>query len=375
MKSPKKTPAPEQYPPDLQAIELGRRPLTLGRILGELDPRDFEVVMEWLAWNIRDATRAILSADRERIAGVLRKSYRRIRMSEDEIAAKVDRVVRDIVAAGAALDHPYFQEHQHEKVERISDAASDMFSSLKRINRGLSNQQIQSLMSAVAQVDLTSVDSFNDFLTLFKPASPAAKRTTANQPNRENAGDNLAHNNVNLSQISNEQLVALLEQRKAVSVETCKRLRREIAGTSKATPSRSPLPAESAAYADEIANIKERLARLPVSQATVAKTVEAVEREIENLGRATWKPDPKKPDAFLHLRHLTAPQFLKEVWKDKIKNGRIPREAIKEYDPALLTALTTYISQRKSRNLDAGDAKGLVVVDLRKKRPGRPPTL
>jgi hypothetical protein len=77
--------------------------------------------------------------------------------------------------------------------------------------------------------------------------------------------------------------------------------------------------------AKQLKKIEAEITRLPVRNETIAKVIETLAQDIGNVGRATWTPNPKKQDPFPHLRHLTAPLFIKEVWKDWIENGRISK--------------------------------------------------
>lgn len=61
------------------------------------------------------------------------------------------------------------------------------------------------------------------------------------------------------------------------------------------------------------------------------------------------------------LAILTAPLFLKQVYFDQIgEDGTISKDVIRDLDADLMGAVETYISQRKRRGLDLGDAGGLV---------------
>jgi hypothetical protein len=68
------------------------------------------------------------------------------------------------------------------------------------------------------------------------------------------------------------------------------------------------------------------------------------------------------------LAPLSAPTFLKEVHKSDIAaDGTVQKEIIRAVDPELMKAVEVYISRRKTRNLDLGDAAGLNFV---LERPG-----
>jgi hypothetical protein len=60
-----------------------------------------------------------------------------------------------------------------------------------------------------------------------------------------------------------------------------------------------------------------------------------------------------------HLRRLTAPEFLKVVHAGSIKKNTIVKQDIRDVDYNLMKAVEAYIANRKRRNLDLGDAKGL----------------
>jgi hypothetical protein len=122
------------------------------------------------------------------------------------------------------------------------------------------------------------------------------------------------------------------------------------------------------AIEDEIEELKKILTRIPVRKDRALQFLAAIERDVENADRARWKPPKGKKDPFLHLRDLTAPLFIKQVWGDKIRKGRIFRELIAEYDKDLLQAYDVYVSARRSRGVDLGDAIGLTLVSTRKPR-------
>jgi hypothetical protein len=117
---------------------------------------------------------------------------------------------------------------------------------------------------------------------------------------------------------------------------------------------------------DELEELKKILTRLPIRKDRVSRFIAAIERDVENADRATWKPPKGKPDPFPDVRDLTAPLFIKSVWRDKIKNGRIFRETIGGHDKDLLQAYDVYVSARRTRGVDLGDAKGLTLVSARK---------
>jgi hypothetical protein len=78
--------------------------------------------------------------------------------------------------------------------------------------------------------------------------------------------------------------------------------------------------------------------------------------------RHKWR-DRKR---FEDLRALSAPRFLKQVHSAEIgPDGTIHKDAIRSIDPALMEAVETYISQRRRRGSDLGDASDLVFVTSR----------
>ena len=128
------------------------------------------------------------------------------------------------------------------------------------------------------------------------------------------------------------------------------------------------LATEDLDLASKLKRLKVEITQLPIREETAAKVIAAIEQDLENAGRARWKLDTTKPDPFPHLRALSAPLFIKEVWKDKIHKGRILRDTIGAYDKDVLQAFDVYVSSRKTRRLDQGDAKGLTLVSSRKLR-------
>jgi hypothetical protein len=123
--------------------------------------------------------------------------------------------------------------------------------------------------------------------------------------------------------------------------------------------------------AAQLKKIKAEITKLPIPKEEAADCIAQIERAVENANRPTWNPDPRKPDPFPHLRHLSAPLFIKEVWKDKIEKGRIFKEVILGHDKEVLRAFKLYVAQRKFRGQDAGDAKGLTITETSKRKPRR----
>lgn len=76
---------------------------------------------------------------------------------------------------------------------------------------------------------------------------------------------------------------------------------------------------------------------------------------------------PKWADRFdfVELRRLSAPAFLRRVHADDIKDNVVNKEQIRAIDPELMTRVESYISQREGRQLDLGDATGLIFITSR----------
>jgi hypothetical protein len=123
--------------------------------------------------------------------------------------------------------------------------------------------------------------------------------------------------------------------------------------------------AEHVDVATRLRKIRKELTELPVRPDTITNVISVLERDIENAGRPHWlTPREEQQPAFLGL---TAPLFLKAAWKDKIKNGKISRSLVLDYDEGLVKAFDVYVSQRRSRSQDAGDAKGVTMVADKRK--------
>ena len=68
------------------------------------------------------------------------------------------------------------------------------------------------------------------------------------------------------------------------------------------------------------------------------------------------------------LRKLSAPKFMRTVYPDAFKNGKlIDEDLVRVSDWRLVQAVQQYVSKRKARNIDAGDAAG---IDLTPNRYG-----
>lgn len=107
-----------------------------------------------------------------------------------------------------------------------------------------------------------------------------------------------------------------------------------------------------------------------VEQADIAENLrEAASVEIhEILLRAkseVARPKWHEREKYLELAKLSAPKFLTEVHAENIKNNTVVKRTIRGTDPDLMDAVETYISQRKARGQNLGDAKGLKFVSTR----------
>ena len=88
----------------------------------------------------------------------------------------------------------------------------------------------------------------------------------------------------------------------------------------------------------------------------------ALAKAINRLVDMELLPKWDDRDRYDHLRPLTAPQFLKMVHAGSIKNNVVIKQDIRDIDDSLMSAVEAYISNRRRRNLDLGDAKGLKFV-------------
>jgi hypothetical protein len=71
------------------------------------------------------------------------------------------------------------------------------------------------------------------------------------------------------------------------------------------------------------------------------------------------------------LATLSAPSFLKQVHSEEIaQDGSVQTKIIRAIDPALMRAVAVYISARRTRRLDLGDALGLRFILFRPSERG-----
>jgi hypothetical protein len=88
----------------------------------------------------------------------------------------------------------------------------------------------------------------------------------------------------------------------------------------------------------------------------------------ELTGSKSLKPQWVDKDKSDELKNLTAPQFLKRVHSDIIKKNKVYKADVRARDPDLMNAVEAYISQRKRRGADLGDATGLILIASRPAR-------
>ena len=82
---------------------------------------------------------------------------------------------------------------------------------------------------------------------------------------------------------------------------------------------------------------------------------------VREAGEGNWPKwlDKEKPT---ELSNLTAPEFLKAVHSDVIKENTVRKADIRARDPDLMNAVEGYISQRKRRGAGLGHAEGLIFI-------------
>jgi len=99
-------------------------------------------------------------------------------------------------------------------------------------------------------------------------------------------------------------------------------------------------------------------------EATAAELERVARVRADAARRPKWADDNKRPE----LARLTAPEFLKVVWKDKIIDGVVKTDDIG--DKVLLKAVSQYRSNREDQNQpDYGDAEGLTIIKSQRGRP------
>ena len=88
-----------------------------------------------------------------------------------------------------------------------------------------------------------------------------------------------------------------------------------------------------------------------------------LESIVKARASASRRPKWDERDKYAELKHLSAPQYLKRVYSDLIaSDGAIEKQAIREIDPKLMASVEVYMSNRKKREQDAGDAAGLRLI-------------
>jgi hypothetical protein len=69
---------------------------------------------------------------------------------------------------------------------------------------------------------------------------------------------------------------------------------------------------------------------------------------------------PKWVDRSGELQKLNAPQFLRTVYPDAFRNGiLVDEDLVRVSDAKLVKSVQQYVCERKSRNVDPGDAVGI----------------
>ncbi|MDH6258437.1 hypothetical protein [Bradyrhizobium sp. BR13661] len=89
--------------------------------------------------------------------------------------------------------------------------------------------------------------------------------------------------------------------------------------------------------------------------------------EMERIARAradaARRPKWDERGKYAELKDLSAPQFLKRVYADAItSDGSIEKQMVRDIDPKLMASVEVYLSNRKSRQKDLGDAAGLRLI-------------
>ncbi len=94
-------------------------------------------------------------------------------------------------------------------------------------------------------------------------------------------------------------------------------------------------------------------------------TTEELEQELErrksdDSARPRWTDDPQQP----YLSFLSAPAFLKVVWKDVLgENMKISKRRVRKHDEVLMSRVEAYISNRiRNKCKDLGDAEGITFI-------------
>jgi hypothetical protein len=93
------------------------------------------------------------------------------------------------------------------------------------------------------------------------------------------------------------------------------------------------------------------------------ETAAEIERLVKARVAAAARPKWDERHKYDELRQLSSPAFLKRVYADVIaKDGSIEKQLIRDTDARLMASVETYMSNRKAREQDAGDAKGLRLI-------------
>jgi tetratricopeptide (TPR) repeat protein len=119
-----------------------------------------------------------------------------------------------------------------------------------------------------------------------------------------------------------------------------------------------PLPSEHITDEQLLDALKKRGIAASLCRLVAAELTKSGER------KSKWR-DEEKPE---ELKELSAPKFLAHVHASEITNNTVHKDVIRAFDPDLMDAVEGYISQRKRRGLDLGDAKGLIFISSRPAR-------
>lgn len=125
----------------------------------------------------------------------------------------------------------------------------------------------------------------------------------------------------------------------------------------------SPTPRERRAEGNNPAaeNLKS-----PLEQFTDEELEQELERrQTEDFKRPRWTDDPQDS----YLKFLSAPAFLKVVWKDVLgEDIKISKKRVRRHDPVLMSRVEAYISNRiRNKCKDLGDAEGITfIIDAEK---------
>jgi hypothetical protein len=100
-----------------------------------------------------------------------------------------------------------------------------------------------------------------------------------------------------------------------------------------------------------------------VPESDFVATAAELERVAKARASAARRPKWDERGKYAELKDLSAPQFLKRVYADVITpDGSIEKQMVRDIDPKLMASVEVYLSNRKSRQKDLGDADGLRLI-------------